>query len=223
MSEVLAVGSHKNQNLVQGIGVNDSPTPVYTTVTGKQVTDHCYQAWQHMLERCYDPKFHERCPTYIGCTVVEEWRSFTVFRSWMLDQDYHGKHLDKDIIHPGNKMYSPEFCCFVSRQVNNLLTDHGAARGEWPKGVYFDKRNGRFIAHIRKHSKLHNLGYFDTPQEAAAVYRASKSAHITEIANQHPDSRIRAGLLLHAANMRKSNTDETDHRPGGRATYKPVS
>jgi len=36
-------------------------------------------------------------------------------------QDWEGKHLDKDILIPGNKIYSPDRCIFVSSLINLLI------------------------------------------------------------------------------------------------------
>lgn len=38
------------------------------------------------------------------------------------------------------------------------------------KGVYFHKRDMKFVASIRLNDNLHSLGYFDTPEEAAHAY-----------------------------------------------------
>jgi len=41
-------------------------------------------------------------------------------------------------------------------------------------GVYFDKARGKFQAHCAVNGKQEHLGYFDTPQEAFAVYKPFK-------------------------------------------------
>ena len=77
-----------------------------------------YQTWSSMLRRCYDKKYQARQPTYIGCSVCDEWHNFQVFAEWMSKQDYEGKHLDKDIRTKGNKVYSPDNCMFVMQAEN---------------------------------------------------------------------------------------------------------
>ena len=32
-----------------------------------------------MLERFHDSKYQEKRPTYIGCSVAEEWHNFQIF------------------------------------------------------------------------------------------------------------------------------------------------
>lgn len=187
------------RKLVYGWGINDSLTPVRSVgLDGKSVLDQYYRTWANMLNRCFSAKFQAQYPTYIGCTVTEEWQYFTTFRGWMATYNHEGKHLDKDIIQPGNKVYSPDLCCFTSRQLNTLLGDCGAARGKWPVGVCFHKASGKFMAKIKKSGKSHHLGLFDTPESASAVYAAEKASYVTEFANEQPDPRIHAGLLKHA-------------------------
>lgn len=38
------------------------------------------------------------------------------------------------------------------------------------KGVFWSKRNGKFLAQIAKEKKLYYLGYFECPREAAHAY-----------------------------------------------------
>ena len=61
-------------------------------------------------------------------------------------QDWEGKCLDKDIIAPGSKLYSPETCSFVLQSTNNFVIASDATRGELPLGVDLLKRTGRYRA-----------------------------------------------------------------------------
>ena len=56
----------------------------------------------------------------------------------MVEQDWEGLQLDKDLLVNGSKVYSRETCVFVSNQVNIFLTERGNDRGEWPIGVNWD-------------------------------------------------------------------------------------
>jgi hypothetical protein len=78
-----------------------------------------YNTWADMLQRCYDPKWHEKKPTYKGCSVVPAWHNYQLFSEWF-DKNYiEGFHLDKDIKVDGNKVYGPDTCLFVSLQDNS--------------------------------------------------------------------------------------------------------
>lgn len=39
----------------------------------------------------------------------------------MIKQDWADKQLDKDLINPNNKLYSPETCFFISGTLNRML------------------------------------------------------------------------------------------------------
>lgn len=177
--------------LICGFGVNDIEMN-----TSKGTLADIRSTWNSMIDRCYNTKIQERQPTYIGCTVCEEWKHLSNFADWMLVQDYSGKHLDKDIIAPGNKVYSPETCCFVTKAINTLLTNSAAKRGKYPQGVV--KENSSFRAEVTKYGKKVRIGLFDTPEEASKAYRKAKSMHILNIAEDITDPRIRNGLLKHA-------------------------
>jgi len=123
--------------LVRGVGINDLPyrAQVKEEVTkngGKRIqksvfTCKYYTAWTDMLTRCYSKKLLESYPTYIGTSVCSEWLYATTFKKWMDQQDWHGKSLDKDIIVPGNKLYSPETCAFVLQATNLFVIARDAS------------------------------------------------------------------------------------------------
>jgi len=99
------------------IGVGD-----YLSGTSAGITKQ-YVTWNGMLERCYCSKLHEVRPTYIGCSVVPEWHNFQNFAKWY--DENHPKdgvdyHLDKDIRVPGNKVYGPKTCLFVTIIENTI-------------------------------------------------------------------------------------------------------
>lgn len=190
---------YRKPKLVYGVGVNDADYTVKPRdEDGRVVWCPCYRAWIDMLKRAYDPKYATKRPTYIGVTVCEEWHSFMAFRAWMMTQDWEGKQLDKDIIVPGNKVYSPATCAFVSREINQLLTDRAAARGEWPIGVDWQKAKNRFRAGISENGKTRNLGYFTTPEAAHRAWRKEKVRIVRTAARECDDPRVSAGLLRHS-------------------------
>ena len=80
-----------------------------------------YNAWAAMLQRCYDSKLHLRNPTYKECSVIEEWYNFQNFAGWFEKNYIDGYQLDKDLLIKGNKIYSPETCCFVPKEINLIL------------------------------------------------------------------------------------------------------
>lgn len=194
--------SISKRSLVFGVGDNDADYKVYPTINGKQVKCPFYRVWENMLQRCYSEEYQRRRPTYLNCTVSDDWHSFMIFRGWMEKQNWQGMHLDKDILVEGNKIYAPKYCRFVSRAINALLVDKGRARGEYPIGVYMDKRNGRFEAHCSVIGKGKHLGYFDTPTDAHNAWRAAKAEAIRlTVAAENPVDEIRSALLVRATEL----------------------
>ena len=184
---------------VFGYGINNADYEVQPRVNGKQIMCPYYRTWVHMLERCYSPKYHLTRPTYKDCEVCEDWCYFMEFRKWMIQQKWKGMALDKDIIQPGNKIYSPENCAFVTRRTNTLLTDHRSARGEHPQGVTWCKNTNKFLAQCSNGGgSLKHIGYFDTVAQASYAYKKFKYSVIMDVADQQIDDRIANGLRKHA-------------------------
>lgn len=191
----------KSKKLAFGVGVNDADYPVHirALIDGKSKNIwRCpfYQAWSNMIKRAYSAQFHDYRPTYAGCSVDPAWHSFMEFRAWMIAQDWEGKQLDKDILMPGNKVYSPETCAFVTRALNLFTTDHGVARGEWPVGVCWHKRDENFRAKCCNPltGQQECLGYFTCPNQAHQAWRKRKHDLACQLADIQTDARVAEAL-----------------------------
>lgn len=190
------------KRLLYGVGVNDADyavTKFETTgyVDGKRKRKliwACpfYQTWKHMLERCFSEKYRAEYPTYKDVTCCGEWLTFSNFKQWMEQQDWEGKQLDKDIIVPENKVYSPETCAFVLGVTNNFVTASDASRGEYPLGIYWNKRNEKFQAKCNNPltKGREHLGYFNTPKEAHEAWRKRKHELAQLVAATESDPRV---------------------------------
>jgi len=165
-----------------GVGLNDATYFTENVIDGKRIRCPFYQKWTHMLTRCYCEKYLHDKPTYKYCTVCDEWLIFSNFKKWMKKQIWQGKELDKDILVKGNKIYSPSTCLMVTREINLLISDNLAAKGEYSTGVHLRKFNGRFQARCSVNGIRRNLGHYRTPQEAEGVYKKFKRALIIETA-----------------------------------------
>lgn len=181
---------------VEGIGVNDVQYQVKNTRDNTMCP--YYILWRNMLVRCYNREKQIIDPTYIGCSVCDNWLYFSKFKQWMILQDWIGNELDKDVINPGNKIYSPENCAFVTKEVNTILNSHSNNRGAFPQGVSLYKATGRFqakcsINNIRKH-----LGYFNTAEQAHDVYKKFKSKVIRTLSLKQSNPLVANGLIKHA-------------------------
>lgn len=164
--------------LVYGVGINDLPRGSCSgMVNGKKVMHPFYEKWKHMLERCYSPKCHQKHPTYIGCSVCEEWKILSKFKEWFDQQplDRHSWQLDKDLLFQDNKVYSPETCILAPQWLNKFTTDCGSARGEYMIGSHWYKRYKKFRAQINDGcGNLKHLGYFTHELEAHLAWKSAK-------------------------------------------------
>lgn len=158
----------------------------YDSVKDKEA----YSLWSGMLGRAYCKKYHKKRPTYENVIVCSEWLNFQNFAEWYYKQpffnakDYKGKHyqLDKDILLKGNKVYSPETCCFVPPEINSLLVKGNNIRGECLIGVRFNKKLSKYQADVRKNGEKVYLGLYNTEIEAFQAYKEAKESYIKEVA-----------------------------------------
>ena len=148
-----------------------------------------YLKWHDMLNRCYNAKFHERQPQYKGCTVCEEWLNYSNFKIWYEQNKIANMSLDldKDILFKGNKVYSPETCCFVPHAINTLFLSKKADRGDYPIGVSYEKDKKKFRAAMSFMGEQIKLGTFDTAEAAFARYKEYKEDFIQDMAEQYRD------------------------------------
>lgn len=182
----------KNRNrLICGVGINDADyvTQKNVRIDGKQkqlwICPY-YRRWKDLITRCYS-KNYIKFSAYNECYVCDEWLIFSNFRIWMINQDWQGKQLDKDLFIHGNKIYSPENCIFVNGTVNKFTTDSAKSRGEWPVGVHFDKLANKFSAKCSNPftGKLEHLGLFVCSQEAHNAWKKRKHQLSCELAGSN--------------------------------------
>ena len=171
----------RSGKLVYGVGINDADyvTQEFDRVNGKnKLVWRCpfYHKWKSMLERCYSEKWHIKQPTYRDCSVCDEWLIFSNFKMWMQKQDWEGKHLDKDLLKEGNKIYCPEWCIFVDQNLNKFVTDHYNARGQYMIGVYWHKQARKFKAQCWNpfRRRQEHLGVFQDEMEGHLAWKARK-------------------------------------------------
>ena len=143
-----------------------------------------FKIWHHMLERCYDPKYQEKYPTYKGCTVEDYLLNFQNMSEW-LDKNYYkvpGEKMcfDKDILFKGNKIYSRKNCIFVPERINLLFIKHDNTRGDCPIGVS-PTSSGKYRAYCNDgYGKMDYLGTYSTKEEAFQAYKKYKEKIIKE-------------------------------------------
>lgn len=149
----------------------------------------CYTTWVNMLRRCYDKRSYKRNPSYEGCSVCDEWLCFQVFAKWYYSQKGSDKrfHLDKDLLVRGNKIYSPETCCLVPKDINALISYKYKKKNTMPTGVA-QRSESRFRACLNIFGKNKIIGTYDTVEEAAFAYKVAKEDYVKLVAGKWKDS-----------------------------------
>jgi len=177
----------KKKGIVYGVGINDADYVVMNCLY--------YRKWKQMLRRCYSSNFHVKNQSYIGCSVCEEWRLFSNFKMWMMSQDWEGKELDKDMLFPGNKVYSPDKCVFVDKEVNELFSKknmHGV------RGVHYNQRLKKYVLRsstINRDKKAKYVDCYVTLEEAKKASDEMRRNRIVNVANKQKDARVKEAIL----------------------------
>ena len=148
-----------------------------------------YTIWAAMIARCYCYEQYKTLKTYKGCTVCEKWHNFQSFAEWYYNQIGWDKgfQLDKDLLVEGNKIYSPETCCLVPKQINTLLVGNTTKRSETPVGVSFCKKRLKYLAETTARGEYVYLGYFSEMEDAIMAYKTAKEGHVKEIAKEYKE------------------------------------
>lgn len=180
--------------LISGVGICDADYTVKHRVDGKYVTCRFYARWVDMINRCYSEKVHATKPSYKECTVCESWRTFSNFKRWMEQQDFEGKQLDKDIIVPGNKIYSPSTCAFVSKELNSVLVNYDAVAG-------ISYVRGKFTARVGDGRRRWYIGSFTSKDEAIDACKKKKAQILLNLRELTDDDRVKESLTKRAQEL----------------------
>jgi hypothetical protein len=181
------------RKLICGVGVND----IYDDNIGTKQRPKYYNLWNNMLIRCYSEKYHSSRPTYINCEVDKEWIYLSNFREWFNENYINDYQLDKDLLFPGNKIYGPDKCVFVPRNINQLLTFRNKHRGTYPLGVCLHSDAVKLNPYLSRCSNgkgklIQKL--FPTPKQAHFHYLEQKINIINEYLQEDYSDKIKHGL-----------------------------
>ena len=161
----------KQQKKVYGVGVND--------MVGMSNTPE-YIRWSSMLKRCYDTKWIQQYrPTYINASVCNQWLTFSNYYYYYKANFFDGAVLDKDILVPGNKLYSPTTCVFVPEDINLIVVCNPS-----PNRLFgVTKNKNSYKAKITINKTTVNLGKF--PTEASAHREWQSAQHFIAVATDY--------------------------------------
>lgn len=172
---------------------------------GRSLRTKAKIVWDGMKERATPGKGRQlRSEAYAGVSIAPEFLNFQFFADWYVKQIGYGLgyHLDKDLLHPGNKVYSPEACVLVPIIVNTFCTDRsGTNKSGLPPGASYDAKRRKYCVQIQSRiAKKIFVGLFDTVEEARNAYNKRKAQAARDLAEKllHPphqvDPRVIAAL-----------------------------
>ena len=169
---------------VGGVGITGTKYPI--RVNSVQTKE--YVLWCHMLQRCYSTTLKKQRPTYMGCEVSDNFKSYEYFYEWCNRQvgfDNEGWHLDKDLLIKENKVYSESACIFIPQEINSMLLKSDKKRGKHLIGVCWHKKGKAFMASVnRNKGESEYLGLFNTEIEAFNAYKKAKESFVKEQADK---------------------------------------
>lgn len=113
--------------------------------------------------------------------MCDEWHNYQNFARWYEENEYEcdGRlHVDKDILFPNCRIYSPKTCLLVPQRINMLFSNRENNRG-LPNGIREEK--GGYTA--RYNGK--ELGVYKTVEEAYSVYAETKERIIKQVADEY--------------------------------------
>lgn len=178
------------------IGVPEKGTPTNRT---------SYAKWCSMMYRCYGDYSKVENPSYEECSVCKEWHNYQNFARWYdannNDDDTIKWELDKDLTIIGNKLYSPESCMLVPKNVNLFIVSRDGDRGEFMIGVSWNKEKRKFRTQCNDPmtSKNRHVGYFNTEISAHLAWRKAKSMHAEQLASDQVYDNVKNAILRYKA------------------------
>ena len=159
------------------LGIGD-----YNTSVNRKHTIQ-YTTWKNMLQRCYSESYHLKTPTYKECSVCKEWLNFQNFAKWFDENYIESFAMDKDILIKNNKIYSPDTCCFIPKEINSVIAGNTNRNKKLPLGVQF--RNGKYLTLLTLNYKSKYYGSYVTIEEASNEIIKIKKLHIDNILNKY--------------------------------------
>lgn len=185
-------GTVKNPNypLVCGVGYYGQGKYV-AKINGHHTKE--YLVWRTMINRCYNPAYYLKHPTYDKCEVCDEWLNFQNFAKWFESNYYTVSSgeiidLDKDFLSKNeNKIYSPETCIFIPQSINKMICTQTSKSTSLPTGVKKNYNHYQAVVRSAFGNKDIFLGTYKTKEEAFVVYLKEKTNQMYIKLNAYKD------------------------------------
>lgn len=155
--------------------------------------------WSGLLLRCNDAEFKSKHVSYTDAVMCDEWYNLQAFCSWCEKTkpciDNIKWELDKDLLGDG-KLYSPDTCCFLPKDVNLFLSK--LDRNYIPR-----YSNGRWQVWCSDGVSTENryVGIYSTQEEAVQVWKQKKNERLQSLIETYahllPEHVVEALSRLH--------------------------
>lgn len=153
------------------------------TVNGKSTI--AYRTWLSMIDRSYAEKSQNKYPAYNLVTVCDNWHNYQNFAEWHEKNYIVGSELDKDFLCYGNKIYSPDTCCFLPKRIN-LIFKAPSKKGKSFIGV-MKVREDAYEVRINKNGVNKYVGSYKNENIASEVYNKERETQIRIQTEVHKD------------------------------------
>lgn len=151
-----------------------------------------FHTWASLRTRTLDTNFKQRHKSYIDCSLCEEWMCMQNFCDWAEStkpKDTSVKwELDKDLLIEGNKLYSPETCCWLPKEINLFLSKMGE-KAIYPKTL----KDGSevYVVFVREGKEKqvekgsHYIGTYYSYEMAVDKWRWVKKQRLNSLIKQY--------------------------------------
>lgn len=121
---------------------------------------------------------------------------FQNYAEWCNQQPNFGKKgfaVDKDLTLIGNKVYCPEYCNVIPRQINSLVKDSLKDKHELPTGVflnvYYQDKEVKLYEAVcgTGKGKLVKIGSYPCPKQAQQAYMEFKRKVVREVVEEYKE------------------------------------
>lgn len=162
------------------------PYMYYKEGTRKKSKEYGY--WTGIFYRCFNEKALARKPSYRDVSVCQEWHNFQEFAEWCQWQvgfENEDWQLDKDLIGKKSKLYGPENCCFVPREINMALVLQERSRGQLPIGVTAAGNKGsKYRAQWCDGTGQKYSPVLSDPMQCFYIYKENKENYMKSLAKK---------------------------------------
>lgn len=197
---------------VFGVGyLGEGPFKVsYRDENGKVKLTEEYLKWSGILKRCYDETYLSNQPTYQEALVCNEWHNFQAFSSWCHTQKgfgIEGWQLDKDMHINACKIYSPDFCSFIPKDLNSCFLGKNNSRkgSKFVPGVFLYKNGYRATLSI--FDKFTSLGYFSTEEKAYSVFAQAQKDYVKQLIGKYEQD-VNENVILYMKSFKPISFEE---------------